>query len=212
MSSGVKRAARHLILSIALIVATASVAEATSIVINTDATWLAKNSLPGVGWNTDFTFDTAADGGWAAAQNNASLPCGNFGCMIWWDGQFSLTEQVWLRKTFVLNGPIVSGSIQGGIDDDAMIWINGHLVYSVFDGLAGSFGFNIAPFLVQGNNLIAVFADDNLFWGNNHQFTAQLSIETGTPAPVPEPTAVVLLGSGLSILVARQLRRRRARQ
>ena len=204
--------ARHFILSIALIVATASVAEATSFVINTDATWLAKNSLPGVDWNTNFAFNTAADGGWQPAQNNASLPCGAFGCMIWWDGQFSATEQVWLRKTFVLDGPIVSGFIQGGVDDDATIWINGNIVYNVFDGLAGSFGLNIAPFLVPGNNLIAVFADDNLGFGQNHQFTAQLTIDTATPAAVPEPTAVVLLGSGLSILLATQLRQRRARR
>jgi hypothetical protein len=202
--------AKHLILSVGLIVATASMAEASSFVINTDATWLAKNSTPAVGWNGAFAFDTAADGGWQAAQNNAALPCGLFGCMVWWDGQFSATEQVWLRKTFVLDGPVVSGFIQGGIDDDAMIWINGTLVYNVFDGLAGSFGFNIAPFLAPGNNLIAVFADDNLFWGQNHQFTAQLTIDTAAAAAVPEPSALVLLGSGLAV-VAATLRGRRRR-
>ena len=210
--SGIAAGAKHLIVSVALMVATASIAEATSFVINTDATWLAKDSAPGVGWNTTFAFDTTADGGWQAAQNNASLPCGAFGCMIWWDGQFSATEQVWLRKTFVLDGPVVSGFIQGGVDDDATIWINGNIVYNVFDGLAGSFGFNIAPYLTSGNNLIAVFADDNFFWGQNHQFTAQVTIDTATPAAVPEPTALVLLGSGLSVLAAAQLRRRRARR
>src|SRR5262245_54063903 len=86
--------ARHLILSIGLIVATASVADAAPLVIDTDATWLAKNSVPGVGWNTNLAFDTVADGVWRAAQNNASPPCGINGCMIWWDGQFSATEQV----------------------------------------------------------------------------------------------------------------------
>jgi hypothetical protein len=90
-----------------------------------------------------------------------------------------------------------------------MIWVNGVLVYNVFDGLAGSFGVDIAPFLVPGNNLIAAFADDNFFFGHNHQFTAQVTIETGTTAAVPEPSAVVLLGSGLSVLVAMRLRRSR---
>src|SRR6478672_4978284 len=113
-SSGIK----HLILSIGLIVATASIGEASSFVLNTDAAWLAKNSVPGVGWNTNFAFDTVADAGWQAAQNNGPVPCAS-GCMIWWDGQFSATEQVWLRRTFVLDGPITSASIQGGIDDDA---------------------------------------------------------------------------------------------
>ena len=186
--SGFAAGARHLVLSIGLIVATASVAEAASVVINTDATWLAKNSVPGVGWNTTFAFDTGADGGWRAAQNNASPPCGINGCMIWWDGQFSATGEVWLRRTFVLDGPIVSAFIQGGADDDATIWVNGTIIYDVFDGLAGSFGpIDIAPFLVPGNNLIAVFADDNVAFGQNHQFTARLTIETAAAAPVPVP-------------------------
>ena len=180
--------APHLILSIGLIVATASVAEASSVVIDTDAAWLAKNSLPGAGWNTTFAFDTTADGVWRAAQNNASLPCGINGCMIWWDGQFSATEQVWLRRTFVLDGPVVSAFIQGGADDDATIWVNGTIVYNVADGTAGNFGpIDIAPFLVPGNNLIAVFGDDNLAFGQNHQFTARVTIETAAVAPVPVP-------------------------
>lgn len=203
-------AVKCLVLSVGLVVATASAAEATSFTINTDASWLAKNLAPGVGWNTAFGFNTAADGGWQAASNNSALPCGINGCMIWWDGQFSTTEQVWLRRTFVLDGPVVSGFIQGGIDDDAMIWVNGTLVYNVFDGLAGGFSVNIAPYLVPGNNLIAVFADDNLFFGFNHQFTAQMSIDTAAAA-VPEPGTMVLLASGLA-LVAMRLRRPRARR
>jgi len=190
--------AKPFILSIGLIVATASIADATPLVIDTDATWLAKNSVPGVGWNTNFAFDTVADGVWRAAQNNATPPCGINGCMIWWDGQFSATEQVWLRKTFVLDGPVVSAFIQGGVDDDATIWVNGTIVYDVFDGLAGSFGpIDIAPHLVPGNNLIAVFADDNFAFGHNHQFTARLTIQTSAPTvPVPamSPAVTVLMG------------------
>jgi hypothetical protein len=199
---GFAAGAKHLILSIGLIVATASIAEATPIVIDTDATWLAKNSVPGVGWDTDFAFDTGADGGWRAAQNNASPPCGIDGCMIWWDGQFSATEQVWLRKTFVLNGPIVSAFIQGGVDDDATILVNGTIVYNVFDGLAGPFGpIDIAPYLVPGNNLIAVFADDNFAFGQNHQFTARLTIETAAAsAAVPAMSLPVSVLMGLLLL------------
>jgi hypothetical protein len=195
-------AAKRLILSIALIVATASIAEAAILVIDTDAAWQAKNSTPGAGWNTNVAFDTAADGGWQAAQNNASPPCGINGCMIWWDGQFSATEQVWLRRTFVLNGPVVSAFIQGGVDDDATIWVNGTVIYNVFDGLAGPFGpIDIAPFLVPGNNLIAVFADDNFNNGQNHQFTARLTIETSEPAvQVPAMSLSVGVFTGLLLL------------
>ena len=198
---GFAAGAKHLILSLGLIVATASIAEATSFVIDTDASWLAKNSAPGVGWNTTVAFDTVADGGWTAAQNNASPPCSINGCMIWWDGQFSATEQVWLRRTFVLDGPIVSALIQGGVDDDGTIWVNGNIVYDVFDGGAGSFGpIDIAPYLVQGNNLIAVFADDNFANGQNHQFTARLTIETAAVVPVPAMPLSVSVFMGLLLL------------
>ena len=190
--SGFAVGVKHLVLSICLIVAIASVAKADSIVIDTDASWLAKNAAPGAGWNTAFAFDTVADGGWQAAQNNGS--CGAFGCMIWWDGQFSATDQVWLRKTFVLNSPIDSASIVGGVDDDATIWVNGTIVYDVFDSNAGGFGpIDLEPYLVQGNNLIAVFADD---LGGNHQFIARTTIETAASFPVPAMSlsGIVLLG------------------
>ena len=202
--------AKRLMLSVCLVVATASVAQASSIVIKTDETWLAKNSEPGAGWNFVFAFNTAADGGWQAASNNSGLPCPEFGCMSWWDGQFSNTEQVWLRRTFVVDGPVVSADITGGIDDDAMIWINGFLVYNVFDGLAGGFTVDIAQYLVPGNNLIAAFADDNLFWGHNHQFTARLTIETASPTAVPEPSPMLLVvsGLGLAMFATRRGRRR----
>jgi len=196
--SGFLARTKHLILSIGLIFAADSIAEAASVVIDTDASWLAKNSAPGVGWNTAFAFDTVADGGWAAAQNNGSPPCGNNGCMIWWDGQFSATEQVWLRRTFVLDGPVASAFIQGGADDDATIWVNGTIVYNVFDGLAGPFGpIDIAPYLVPGNNLIAVFGDDNFAFGQNHQFTARLTIETAAASvavPAMSPSVKALMG------------------
>jgi hypothetical protein len=197
---GFAAAAKRLILSIGLIVATASIAEASSLVIDTDAAWQAKNSAPGAGWNTNFAFDTAADGGWQAAQNNDT--CGINGCMIWWDGQFSATEQVWLRRTFVLNAPVVSAFIEGGVDDDATIWVNGTVIYNVFDGLAGSFGpINIAPFLVPGNNLIAVFADDNFNNGHNHQFIARLTIVTSEPAvQAPAMSLSVSVITGLLLL------------
>jgi hypothetical protein len=169
---------RICILSIGSIVATVSIAAAANVVIDTDASWLAKSSVPGVGWDTDFAFDTGADGGWRAAQNNASPPCGSDGCMIWWDGQFSTTQQVWLRKTFTLDGPVAFAFMQGGVDDDATILVNGTVVYDVFDQLAGPFGpIDIAPYLVAGNNLIAVYAVDQ---NQNHQFTARLTIDTAT--------------------------------
>ena len=98
--------------------------------------------------------------------------------------------------------------LDGGVDDDADIYLNGILVYSVHDGLAGNFGaspLNVAAFLVQGVNLIAVSAEDNFAFGTNHLFVAQLQIETRSA--VPEPSSLMLFAPGLAALAF--LRRRR---
>ena len=204
--------AMRLMLSVCLAVATASVAEASTIVIKTDTTWLVKISEPGPGWNFVPVFNTAADGGWQAASNNTvpSSPCPEFGCMTWWDGQFSGTEQVYIRRTFVVDGPVVSADITGGIDDDAFIWVNGTLVYNVFDGLAGGFTVDLTSLLVPGTNLIAAFADDEFLNGHNHQFTARITIETASPTAVPEPSPMLLVASGLGLVMfaTRRMRRR----
>ena len=194
-------------LALGIAVANAATAQATSFTISTDGTWLAKNATPGAGWNTNASFNTAADGGWVNASVNIPSCVPSQDC-IWYDGTFSTTEQAWLRKTFVLDGPATVGSLIGGVDDDATIWINGTIVYSVFDGLAGAFGpINIASFLVPGTNLIAVYADDNLFYGNQHTFAARLDIETASAVPDPGST-LLLFGIGIVGLRAWRMRLR----
>ena len=195
------------ILALVILMSTASAAQATSFTFTTDGTWLAKNAAPGAGWESNPAFNTVADGGWVNAFVWLPNCSGQMDC-IWYDGQFSTTEQAYFRYTFFLDGPATSGILFGGVDDDARIWINGTIVYDVFNGLAENFGpINIAPYLVPGNNLIAVFADDNLFFGFNHGLATQMDIQTA--AAVPEPGTVVLLTSGLALLVARKVRRRR---
>jgi hypothetical protein len=207
IAASVRTAAKCLALASMFVAAHASVAQAAPILVLSDGSWLAKNVVPGAGWNTSASFDTTADGGWVAASVNTP-DCSGLQDCIWYDGQFSSTEQAYFRKTFVLDGPAASATLIGGVDDDATIWINGAVVYSVFDGLASNFGpIDVTPYLVSGQNLIAVFADDNLFFGNNHTFLAQITGETAAAA-VPEPASMLLLGSGLSTLIARRLRRR----
>jgi hypothetical protein len=202
---------RCLALIIAFVAVSAAMARASTLVVLSDSSWLAKNSTPGAGWNTNTSFNTAADGGWVSAT--VSIPdCNGMQDCIWYDGMFSTTEQAYFRKTFFLDGPAVFGSLSGGIDDDGIIWVNGVEVYNVFDGLAQQFGpIDITSYLVAGENLIAVFADDNLNFGNQHTFHAQLNAETALADPnavVPEPASILLFGSGLTGLIARRYRRR----
>ena len=195
-----------LVLAIAFLAGPATLAHATSITFSTDASWLVRNAAPGAGWNTNASFDTTADGGWIPASVNIPDCSGQQDC-IWYDGQFSATEQAYFRRTFVLDGPAVSASLIGGVDDDATIWINGNVVYNQFDGVASGFGpIDIAPHLVPGANLIAIFADDNLYWGNNHTFLAEVTAET---AAVPEPASLLLLGGGVAGALANARRRKR---
>lgn len=74
---------------------------AAQTIINTDSSWLATNALPAAGWNTDPSFDTT---GWINATDHTPLCFQTAGC-IWYDGQFSLTQFAWLRKTFTISGP-----------------------------------------------------------------------------------------------------------
>jgi PEP-CTERM motif len=206
--ASLRTSVKCLALTTAFVAGHAIVGYAAPITVTTDASWLAKNSTPGAGWNTSAAFDTTADGGWVPATADPPDCSGQQDC-IWYDGQFSTTEQAYFRTTFFLNGSPASGSLVGGADDDATIWINGIVVYNVFDGLASAFGpVDITPHLVPGVNLIAVFADDNLFWGNQHTFHAQITADVAESTAVPEPASLVLLGTGAVGLVAKVRRRK----
>lgn len=198
-SSGAASRVKRLLLPFALAVGVASTASAASLTINTDTSWLATNFQPGdPTWSSDPSFDTT---GWTNAFVSTitlPAPCYNGADCIWYDDQGSATPSVWLRKTFTISGTVVSALLDGGVDDDADIYVNGTLVYSVHDGRAGNFGpIDVTPFLVQGVNLIAVAADDNFFFGQNHLFVAQLQVQT----QVPEPTSLALVACALASLV-----------
>lgn len=194
-----------LLLAFALAVGAASTANAAALTINTDSSWLATNALPAANWNTDPSFDTT---GWINASVNTPACSGSADC-IWYDGQFSATQFAWLRKTFTISNPVSSAVLVGGVDDDADIYVNGTLVYSDHNGTAQAFGpINVAPFLVQGVNLIAVAAEDNfLGFGQNHGFEASLQVETVVPIPTLSPWMLALLTLALASIAVLFTRR-----
>lgn len=167
---------------------------AHALTINTDTSWLATNALPAPTWESDPLFDTT---GWVNAVDLGIPGCPGGAACIWYDGQFSGTQFAWLRKTFTISDPILTALLIGGVDDDADVYINGALVYSDHNGTAQNFGpLNVAAFLTQGVNVIAVAAADNFpQFGQNHAFAASLQIET---TRVPEPASFLLLALGLA--------------
>lgn len=195
-----------MLLAFALAVGAASTATAVPLTINTDSSWLATNAPPAATWNTDPSFDTT---GWinAFVSTVTPAPCFNGADCIWYDDQTSATQFVWLRKTFTISDTVLTAFLDGGIDDDGDIFLNGTPVYSNHNGTAGSFGpLDVAALLVQGVNLIAVAAEDNFGFGQNHLFVARLQVQT----QVPEPASLLLLASGLAGLAVLRRRKRQS--
>jgi hypothetical protein len=181
-------------LVLALAVGAAATATAAAQTVVTNSSWLATNAAPAATWNTDPSFDTT---GWINAFVITPV-CANGADCIWYDGQFSATQLAWLRKTFTISSPVSTAVLVGGIDDDCDIYVNGTLVLSDHNGTAGTFGpIDVAPYLVQGVNLIAVALVDNPVFGQNHGFEAALTI-----GPVVPSAAVPTLSPWMSALLA----------
>lgn len=194
---------KAIVLGFALALAAISSATAAPLIINTDTSWLATNVQAAPTWNSDPSFNTTS---WINATDLGISGCNGGASCIWYDGQFSSTRFVWLRKTFTISDPVLTASLIGGVDDDASIYLNGTLVFDEQNGFANNFGpIDIAALLVQGLNLIAVAASDNIpVHGQNHAFAASIRIETQNA--VPEPGSLLLLCSGLAGLVLVRLR------
>ncbi len=178
------------------------IASAAVITVDSDGSWLATNATPAATWNSDVSFNTS---GWTPAF--VILPdCLGTGDCIWFDGEFSTTRYAWLRKTFTVSGPIASATLTGGINDDVDVYINGVKVVNDHNGVSNALGpVDIAPYLVQGLNVIAAATEDNVpVFGNQHAFVSTIAIVTSdVPGPIPTLSewAMLLLSGLLALLV-----------
>lgn len=138
-------------------VATAS----AQVIVKSDTSWKMTSAPPPAGWNSQVGFD---DSGWTDAIVN--LPNAALGShttdRIWDhpDGS-SGSSTVYFRKVFTTPAAAVSALFEVVADDDVQVWVNGTLVINNADCLASAiFGTNVQPYLVNGQNLIAVTAVD----------------------------------------------------
>jgi hypothetical protein len=130
-----------------------------------------------VGWNTSVSYN---DSGWTPFSGS-------------WGN--SAPSPIYLRKEFTLGTPTF-GQISGGVDDDLMLWVNGNLVINDQNGFSTSFAaINILPYLISGNNLIAIKAHDS--FGGQQSFSILGSVDATDAVTVPEPETLALMGLGI---------------
>jgi cysteine-rich repeat protein len=151
----------------------AASASAQTTVITTDDTWKATAVDPGpaTDWRDSLLFD---DSSWedASVWSQTSLN-GDLVDLIWSAdvGCNPGSVDVWLRKVFTLPGAPNRALLSFGVDDDAEIFINGSLVADFF--ATTELDIDVAPYLVVGQNLLAVHAADSA--GGCRSFTLRLA-------------------------------------
>ena len=180
-------------------------AQAQQPLLITDASWLVSASAPAAAdWNSAVGFN---DSSWSAATvlfNVAPFGGGYVADAIWSSGQFSQGTEAWGRRVLNIAQVPMSAMLNGGFDDDGDVYVNGHLVASNHDGMAGNFApVDISSYLMAGDNLFAFSATDNAaVFGFNHQVWLQIDAQTQS-VPEPSSIALVLLALGLCFLPRR---------
>jgi hypothetical protein len=116
----------------------------------------------------------------------------------WVDGTETVgSSPAYFRKVFNIPGAPQSGSLDFNVDDDAKLYVNGHLVFDDSNSLATDFaGLNVSPYLNSGLNLIAVKAQDQQ---GAQSIQGQLNITY-----VPEPSAITLISIGSTLSLSRR--------
>ena len=177
----------------------------------TSGTWLAiapngQGDQQGIGINSAGLAFQTANVGWnnsVAYNTSAWTPYAPFSGGSGWVPPNGSINPFYLRDDFFI-GSAPSGTFSITVDDDSQVYLNGALVLNDQDGnFNGTFNVNLTPFLVTGENLLAV----KVFNAQGGFFAAVAGSVNSTAAAVPEPASIAALGLGLTAIAG--LRRRR---
>lgn len=161
--------------------------------------WEAAN----IGWNSSSIYDDSDGTDWHSAFLLDFDSTFNY---IWSDSSnnFGATPS-YFRTTFFLDGTPTLGLLDFSVDDDALIYLNGHLVVNDANNTATrQTDLDVSGYLLPGANLFAVKAHDSYPFAphgfNFNSFALQLDSEFTTANSVPEPSSVVMLG-GIALML-----------
>jgi len=157
-----------------------------------------------VGWNTLVGFDDSDAAGWTNAISVVH-PTEPF-IRFWVDGtETAGSSPAYFRKVFNIPGSPTGGFLDFVVDDDAKLYVNGHLVIDDSNSLANFFtGVDVSQWLKSGVNLIAVKAQDQQ---GAQSISGQLNVTF-----VPEPGSATIAAAGLLAAACIRQKRTRSRQ
>ena len=141
------------------------------------------------GWNTDLAYDASA---WGPIRRQDAHA-------MWGPG---VDTPVYFRSTLTLDRPVEHAVVLFGVDDDLQVYINGSIVRDDRSGRASGYGpIDVAEYLVEGDNLIALKAHDSYGIGQSVEFFLHGEV-------VPEPSTLALLAAAVVALAGFAWRRR----
>jgi len=141
-------------------------------VIDTASAWKATATAPAADWTTA-AFDDSA---FVAATPGGSVTLGGTSVATVWGA--AGTNEVWLRRTFSLDGRPAAATLDMMVDDDVDLFVNGvQVVADVNNSPTTQVGVDVASYLKAGTNVLAARAR-NLAGTGGRYFATRASIDT----------------------------------